>query len=289
MMYSENPLRGALLMTLAALMFASMGACIKRIAPEVPNEVVVFLRNLFGFLYLLPWLLRGGVHALVTQRPGMHLIRSLAGLAAMYSFFYALAHLELANAVLLNFSTPLFVPIFAFLWLGEAVPRSLKIAIVTGFIGIGLILKPDTGLFHTVALIGLASGIFAAFANVCIRRMSNTEPTTRIVFYYSLICTVVSAVPMAWAWQAPASPSTWGLLVAIGVLATSGQLLMTRAFAHAPAARVGPFMYTAVVFAAVFGWLFWIEVPDALSFAGALLVVIAGSLAVGYQQGRPRP
>jgi len=278
-MHPENHLRGAMLMTLSALMFATMGMCIKLVSVYLTNEMIVFFRNFFGLLYLLPWLTKGGIRGLATQHLSIHIWRTITGLGAMYCFFYALAHMQLASAVLLNFSTPLFIPFFALLWLKESIPAQVRWAIIVGFIGIGLILKPGAGMFQSVALFGLASGILAALASVTVRQLSRTEPTTRIVFYYSTISTVISAIPLAWGWLMP-DLKLWGLLILIGVLATSGQLLMTRAYAHAPAGRVGPFMYATVVFAAIFGWIMWNEIPDSYSFIGTALVVLAGILAI---------
>ncbi|MDX1251876.1 MAG: DMT family transporter [Gammaproteobacteria bacterium] len=278
-MYPENRAHGALLAIAAAFMFAAMGAVIKAASAHLPNEMVVFFRNFFGLLALLPWLLRGGVRALATQRFGSHLTRSLAGLAAMYCFFYAIAKLHLAEAVLLNFTAPLFIPFIALLWLHERVERNVWWAIIVGFLGIALILKPGMDIFSPAALIGLASGALAAFAMVNIRRMSETEPTTRIVFYFSTVSVIVSALPLLWRWQTP-GPEALGLMVVAGIFATSGQLLLTRGYALAPAALVGPFTYSSVVFAALFGWLLWEEMPDALSLAGAVLVCLAGIMAM---------
>lgn len=120
---------------------------------------------------------------------------------------------------------------------------------------------------------------------VNIRRLTRTEPATRIVFYFSLISTLASAVPLAWAWRTPAA-ELWGLLLLMGTLATAAQLFLTRAYAHASSAQAGPFIYATVVFAAFFGWLIWGERPDTLSLAGALLVGIAGALTIRFE---PRP
>lgn len=228
-----------------------------------------------GPLALLPWALHRGLGQLkTTDLPG-HIGRDLAGVSAMYCYFYASAHLPLAEAVLLNYSMPLFIPFIAALWLGEQVSPRLWAAIGVGFAGIVLILKPGLSLFTPVSLIGLASGLFAALAMVSIRRLSKTEPTLRIVFYFSLVSTVVSAAPLIWRWQTP-DPGLWALLIGMGALASLAQLLLTRACSHAPAAQVGPFTYSTVVFAAAIGWIFWSEIPDLLSFGGTALVCLAG-------------
>ncbi|MGD8671897.1 MAG: DMT family transporter [Thiogranum sp.] len=283
-MSTDNPVRGALLVSGAALMFASMGGLIRVVSAQMPNEQVVFFRNLFGLLVLVPILWqRGGRIELKTAHPGLHLVRSLFGLAAMYCFFYALSILPLADAVLLNFTAPLFIPFVAILWLGEGVGGRLWAAIVIGFSGVLLILKPGSGLYGGAALIGLASGAFAAVAMVSLRKLSATEPPLRVVVYYGVICTLVSCVPMLLSWRA-VEPRLLLMLAAAGGFATMGQYLLSRGYGCAPAAQIAPFTYTSVVFAAVYGWLFWQELPGWMSAAGTLLVVIAGVLAMRRQR-----
>jgi len=279
----NDHVRGGTCLVAAAFLFASMAALIKVVAGmHVPNGVIVFFRNLFGLAALLPWLARRGIPALGTAYPRLHLARGLAGLVSMYCFFFAIARMHLADVMVLNYTSPLFLPLLALLWLKEAVTPRLWVALGMGFAGVVLILKPGLSIFSPVALIGLASGLFAAVTIVVIRRMAGDEPTTRIVFYYSVIGTAGSGLALtAWGWQAP-SPLQLTLLVLTGLCATGGQLFLTHGYTLAPAARIGPFMYTAVIFAAALGWLIWHEVPDALSGAGAALICLAGVLTVRH-------
>lgn len=279
-MSADNPVRGAVLASGAALMFASMGGLIRLSSAQLPNEQVVFFRNLFGLLVLLPVVWQRGERIdLRTARPGLHLVRSLFGLAAMYCFFYALSVLPLANAVLLNFTAPLFIPFVAMLWLGERVSPRIWFAILIGFSGVLLILRPGGGLYARGALFGLASGAFAAVAMVSLRKLSATEPALRVVVYYGVICTLVSLLPAVWSWQ-PVDPHLFVILAGAGVFATLGQYLLSRGYGCAPAAQIAPFTYTSVVFAAVYGWLFWRELPGWGTAGGTLLVAIAGVLAM---------
>jgi drug/metabolite transporter (DMT)-like permease len=278
-MHTDNLPRGAALMLAAALLFATTGAIIKHVSAQLPNEMVVFFRSFFGLLALAPFFVRHGPRYYATQRLGAHLVRALVGLTAMYCYFYAIAHLPLAEAVLLNYTAPLFIPLAALLWVGEPFGRKLWWPIGIGFVGVGLILKPGLSLLAPIALIGLAAGLFSALAMAGIRKLTNTEPATRVVFYFSLTSTLVAALPLAWRWQTPAA-DLWLPLILIGVLSTLAQILMTRAYAHAPAAQVGPFLYAIVVFAGLFGWVLWQEIPDWLSLAGTLLVILAGILAI---------
>jgi len=243
----------------------------------LPNAAVVFFRSAIGFAALVPVLPRLGRGGLATVHVGQHLVRSLAGLAAMYCYFYAIGHMRLADAVLLNYSLPLFMPFIAWLWLQEPIPEGLWQGLALGFAGIGLILKPGLSLFNPVALVGLAAAVLAALAQVGVRRLTETEPVTRIVFYFGLISTSVSAIPLIGAWKTP--PTTlWGTLLVLGLCATAAQLLLTQAYSHAPAAQVGPFIYAAVPFAALLDGLLFGQWPDALSVTGAVLVVGAGIL-----------
>jgi len=280
--------RGAMLMIASALLFALMSAGIKIAARTRSNADVVFFRSALGLVALLPWVWSLGGRGLRTTRWKEHLLRGLAGLASMYCFFYAIAHMRLPDAVLLNYSLPLFMPFVEAAWLGEPFPRRLWGPVGLGFAGIVLILKPGLGLFQPVALIGLLAAVFASVAQVGIRQLTGTEPVVRIIFYFGVVSTLVAALPAAAAWRTPVG-SEWWLLCAIGVLATGGQLFLTSAYAHAPAARVGPFVYSSVVFAGVLEWALWRSVPDAMALAGMVLVAAAGVLALRIGADPPVP
>jgi drug/metabolite transporter (DMT)-like permease len=266
-----------------------MGVLIKTAALTLPNEMIVFLRNLFALVLLAPWLMRQRrVGGLRTKRLGNHLLRAASGLAAMYCFFYAIGHLHLAEAMMLNYSSPLFIPLIAWLWLGEQPSARIWPAVVLGFAGVGLILKPGFGLFSQAGLVGLMAGLLTALSMTNIRSMSDTEPASRIVFYFALLAAPFSALPMLWAWQ-PLSVPELGLMLATAVLATLGQLGLTHAYALAPAARIGSLVNSVVVFAALLGWALWDERPDGYSVLGILLVIGAGMLATSDKKTKPAP
>ena len=276
--------RAARTMLGASLLFAAMGLTVKIASGELPNTAVVFFRNAFGLLALLPWLRGLGVRGLGTRRPGQHLLRGLAGLGSMYCFFFAIARLPLAEAVLLNYTLPLYMPLIERVWLQEPMPARVWPPLLIGFLGIALVLRPGVGVFRPAALAALASALLASLAQVGVRRLTATEPVERIVFYFAALSTAISAVPVAADWHTP-SASLWPVLIAMGVVATTGQLLLTRAYSQAPASRVGPFIYSSVVFAGALDWAFRGVVPDAMSWAGALLVMAAGILALRSNMG----
>jgi drug/metabolite transporter (DMT)-like permease len=265
--------RGAFHALISAAAFSAMGACIKQAAASTPNEVVVFIRCAVSLAILLPWLTRRGGAGIRTQRTGGHLLRAGFGIASMYAFFYAIAHLPLAEAMLLTYSMPLWIPFIAWIWLGERPALTVVPAAVLGLVGIGLITRPGLHPVDTfAAIVGALSGLLAACAMVSIRRLTDTEPATRVVFYFALLGTAIAMLPLLWAWQTP-SPLALTLLIAAGALATLGQIHLTRAYCCAPAALVGPFTYVTVLLAAAIGWLIWDERLDRWSLLGAGLVI----------------
>jgi drug/metabolite transporter (DMT)-like permease len=271
----------------SALLFAAMGAAVKIASASLPNAMLVFARSSLGLVALLPWLVRLGPRNLATRHLREHVVRGLAGLGAMYCFFYAIAHLRLADAVLLNYSLPLFMPFIESVWLREPFPRRLWWAVGLGFLGVLVILRPGPGIFHPAALAGLAAALLAAIAQVGVRQLTRSEPSSRIVFYFGVISTAVSALPLVHEWRTP-PPPLWLTLIALGVLATAGQLLLTEAYAFAPAARVGPFIYTSVVFAGLFDWWLFAKPPDRFTWVGAVLIAAAG-VVVLKQAAAARP
>lgn len=286
----RNLLLGALFIVASEFLLASMSAAIKVLAETTPEAMLVFFRNLFGLLVLLPLVLRNGLASVATRVPHLHFLRAAVGVSAMYCFFYTIAHMALAEALLFKLTAPFFIPLIALAWLGETIPASARLAIVVGFAGVAFILQPDAGGIPPVAVIGLAGAFLAGLAKVTIRRMSRTEPAVRTVFWFGTFATLISAVPLLWSWQTPA-PRTFAWLLAMGGCATAAQLLLTRAYALAPAGQIGPFTYVSVVFGALLGWLFWGEYLDMATFTGMLLVIIAGVLTTrgGPRRADPEP
>jgi len=266
-------------MVTAALQFALMSVMVKLLSQSLPNAMVVFLRSSLALLILLPASIAGGRQSLRTRHLGQHIVRGTVGMAAMYCFFFVIAKLGLAEALLLNYSLPLFLPLVERVWLGEPFPKGIWKPLSIGMLGLIFILKPGLGLFQPAALIGALGAVFAATAQVGVRSLTRTESVTKIVFYFSIVSTLVGLGPALLAWQTP-SVSSIPVLVALVASGTVAQLMMTRAYQLAPAAQVGPFIYGSVAFAALFDWLVFSRHPDGLSTLGAGLVVAAGVLSL---------
>ncbi len=278
-------LRGALLIIAAELMFTSMGVVVRIVSSELNNAQVVFFRNLFVLLLMFPLLIRIRRVGLKTTIPQYHLLRGLAGVGAMYCFFYAIANMPLANAMLLKMSAPLFIPLVAMLWLKESFSRFVAYAVLLGFAGVTLILAPDYEALGTAGTVALLGGLLAAVAKTAIRKLAFSEPPERTVFYFSLTGTLLSVFPLFHYWQ-PVSIHILLWLLLLAVFGLTGQMLMTRGFAHAKAGRLGIFAYFSVIFAALYGWVLWDEILTWSTIIGSLMVVVAGILAAREQSGK---
>jgi drug/metabolite transporter (DMT)-like permease len=274
---TQSLARGAIAMMLSSLAFAIMGACIQICAQTLPNGMVVFFRNLSGLVFLSPILIRGGWGVLKTTHIKQHIFRGVAGLTSMYCFFYAIAHMKLADATLLNYTLPLFIPLVEALWLSEPMPARLGAPLLLGFLGVVVVLRPGSGLVTTAAVFGLLAGFLSAVAQTGVRQLTRTEPTVRIVIYFAIMGSSLSALALPFVWVTPA-PAVWAVIVLMGLSATTGQLLMTKAYSHAPASQIGGFVYTGVIFAALMDWLRLGLTPSPHFFTGAVLVMAAGAL-----------
>jgi drug/metabolite transporter (DMT)-like permease len=276
-MAQDNLARGALLLIAGELLLAVMAAMIKHLSLQgLPSELIVFARNALGLLFLFPILFStGGLGQLRTQRIGLHLLRATTGVAAMFCFFYTIAHVALAEAILVKMTAPFFLPLTAMLWLGDRVTLRTWLAILLGFVGVAVIMRPGTGAFNPVLLIALLSAALMGVAKVSIRKMADTEPPRRIVFWFGAFSTLISAVPLLWVDIWP-STTQFGWMLAIGLVATIAQICMTTAYQLASPGKVGVYNYTAVIWAASLGWLIWDERLHWTFLLGTLLIVSAG-------------
>lgn len=284
-MLANNPTRGAVLLITGELLLVIMSAMIKYLAGEgLSSESLVFFRNFFGLMFLLPLLLKGGITQLKTQRIGMHFLRATTGVAAMFLLFYAIARLPLAESALVKMTAPFFLPLIALFWLGEKVRQQTWWAILLGFVGVIVILRPGSDGFNPVLLVALASAVIMAVALVSIRRMADTEPPRRIIFWFGVFSSLVSAVPMFWQTVWPTLGQFYWLL-AIGAVATAAQLCMTHAYQLASPGRIGVYNYSSVIWAVALGWLLWEEVLHISFLFGTLLIVGAGVWNLRSQRG----
>ncbi len=296
---------GAGWMLVAAFFFALMGLLVKLAGSRYSSTELVFYRSLTGFVLILG--VAGPLPTgLLTPHWRLHVQRSLCGILSLWLYFFALTRLPLATAVTLNYTSPLFLGLFAVVLLGERARPLSMLALGIGFVGVVLLLKPHLDRDQLGAgLAGLISGLFAGLAYLNVRAMGAVnEPEWRIVLYFTLLSTVVSglalllpvALPAA-AWPVglqplvPEPPHALSLravplLMGIGVCALIGQLCMTRAYRTGALWLASNFAYSAIVFSSLFGLVFHGEWLSPLAWAG-MTVIIAGGVLASLSREQP--
>lgn len=279
--------RGAACVMAGEMLLAIMGAIIKHLAPELPNAELVFLRNVLGLAVITPVMLyREGVGGLRTRHLRFHFMRAVIGVSAMYCYFFSLQKLALTEAVLLKLTAPFFIPVIALLWLRESTSRTIWLTIAVGFAGVLVILNPAAAHLQDYLFVaaGLTGALLGATAKVTIRRMGVAEPSGRIVFYFAFFGSLVTAPAAMAVWQPP-STAIWLWMAALALCATLAQMLITTAYRIAPAGQIGQFTYSSVLFAALLGWVFFLEPVTESQLLGCVLIVGAGLF--NLRQRRP--
>lgn len=277
--------RAILSMILAVALFGLMNVMIKWLAGRYPLSQLIFARALFALPVLLPLIWRaGGIASLRTQRPLGHILRSLIGVTSMFCGFTAITTLPLANASALAFTAPLWTTTLGVLLLGEKVRWRRTLALITGFGGVLVMLRPDAALFQSVlaggtvaigSALGLLAALLAACAMITVRRLSSTESSSSIVFYFMASAALISGILMIPDFILP-TPGDALMLLAIGLVGGVAQILLTTAYRGAPVAVIAPFDYTAMLWATLNGFLIWGELPDIWVAVGAVIVTGSG-------------
>jgi len=280
-MHPPGRLQAPLLVLGASLLFATMGLCVKLASALYPPGEIVFYRGLVGmlFAYGVSRVQRAGLRTAV---PAAHFWRSLCGVIALGLWFYAIGGLPLATAVTLNYMSSVWMALFLLggaVLLGSAqVDGRLFAAVLVGFGGVALVLRPTLAqhqLWHGLA--GLLSGMVAAMAYLQVTALGRRgEPEVRIVFYFALGGVVAGALSMLWTGHRGHSLYGIGLLLAVGLLATVAQLMITRAFAIGSALSNAGLQYSGILFATAYGVLLFGERLSWMAVVGMLLIVAAG-------------
>ncbi|MGB0671418.1 MAG: DMT family transporter [Rhodospirillales bacterium] len=282
----NDPLKGALYMTAFAVTFGCVGGLVRLLSEHMDPLQVVFLRNFFGLLCFLPVLITAGPTAFRTQRLGMHMIRALVGLAAMCCQFYALAVMPIALATAYSFSAPLFATLGAALFLGESLRARRMAALVVGFVGMLIMVRPPLAGFSTGfdpwALVAVGSAVFMAGALLSVKALSRTESPRTIVLYMATIMTVLSLLPAIPVWRWPTA-EVWLLAAFMGTIATAGQVAMARALKVAEAGQVLNMDFTRLIASALVGYLLFSEIPDLWTWIGAT-VILASSIYIAQRE-----
>jgi len=283
---------GVILVLCSELTFALIGALIKHLSDDASAVQIIFFRNLFALIPLLPWLTQNRSTLFKTPNLKFHFLRSFTGLLAMFIYTYVLSHSSLVNGAMTLMLAPFFIPIIAYFWLGQWQSRVTISCIILGFVGVSLCLTTKTQVNNPPLQLGLGAlilfgAVLIAISKTTISRMIKTEPSKAIVAYFSLIGIGVCGVMLPFAWQ-PISWSVLLLLITLGIMSSIGQLMMTKAFSKAGASTIGMFSYSSILFAAVLGALWWQEYPELMWYVGASIIIIAGYFSIKYNRNSPR-
>lgn len=280
----SNPVRGALWILLSCACFSLIAVLVRHVSSALHPFEIVFFRNLFGLAFMLPWFLNHGRASLRTGRPMLHGFRALSGVGAMLCWFTAITLMPLAEATALSFVAPLFVTAGAAMFLREQVGVRRWSAIIFGFAGAMIILRPGAGTIAMPALLVLLGACFMATTMLLVKTLSRQDPPGTIVLYMGLLITPISAIPAVFVWQAPSAPDlAW--LIAIGLFGTIGHIAIVRAFAVADVAAVMPVNFSRLIFAALLGYLIFGEQPDVWMWIGAG-VIFAATVFTAYREAR---
>ncbi|MEO1001095.1 MAG: DMT family transporter [Pseudomonadota bacterium] len=266
---------GILLAVAAVGLFATMDVLAKGLMQRHDPFMVLWARyasqTFWATIFLAPWLLS----LLKTRHLTLQIVRSVCLFSATAMFFTAMSKMELATAVAIFEVGPLMITVLAFLILGEKVGPRRWIGVSAGLVGALVIIRPGTDVFTIWSLLPMGAALgFAGYA-IATRFLSNDESHWTSFYYTALFGTVAASVIVPFRWSMP-DLGDGALMMSLGVVGGAGHFLLIRAYARTPASAVAPFTYVGLVFAALYGWLFFLEVPDLATIIGASIIIGAG-------------
>lgn len=265
-------LRAALLMLASASLFGAMAIAIRYASSQLHAFEIAFFRSLFGALAALPLLRTGGLALLRTDKLSFYVARCLVGMLSMLAGFWAIVHLPLAQAIALSYSSSMFVTIGAVLFLGEIVRLRRWSAVLAGFLGVLVIVRPGNAEMSVDSLAALCAAALSGAVTISIKYLSRSEPPDRIVLLTTLLWVPLSLPTALLVWQWPQA-SIWPWLVLSGLLGTGGHYCWTRALRLADASMLAPLSYLQLLVVTVLAWLLFGEVPDRYTALGAAIII----------------
>ncbi|ORE92163.1 hypothetical protein ATO13_17574 [Stappia sp. 22II-S9-Z10] len=282
--------KGALWMLASALVLTAQGSIVKHLGAGLPVTMILFFRMVLMTVIaatVLTWPRGGrgpGLAVLGTRRVGTHALRSVFGLGMMSATFYAVTVLPLADATALSFTRPIWSMLTSFFAFGEVIGWLGGIATFTGFGGVLVIVQPQTGIHHGM-LIALAGAASSSLALVYNKRLTSTEPVSRILFYFSGFSTLILIIPALMWWQTPtAAQFAWlGLMAVCGSM---GQMMASLALKYGEMTVVTPIDFIRVPAAAFAGFVLFGEAPTVWTFVGTAIILAATLTILNVRRGR---
>ena len=270
-MLSKNQL-GFLYMFMSICAFSLMDIIVKW-SVDFPIGQVLFFRGFFGIIFYFFVIPKERFHNFYhTERPGLHSLRCISGLIALVAIFIALRELPLATVVSISFAAPIFTTIFSIFLLNEKVGIYRWLAVFIGFIGIVIITEPGISELNIYYIFPVIFCLGLSYVAITIRQLSSTEPVWLISFYFSLSITLLSFLTIPQGWVMP-SLDHFMLLSFIGIFGGVANLWLSQSYKNSEVSLVTPLKYLALVFAIIFGYFIWGEIPTVKTLAGAFLVI----------------
>ena len=285
----DRPLQGIALMVAGVFLLSVMDTLTKVAVAELSTPVLIACRTAVVMLLVAPMVVRaGGWTVLRMKRPWGHALRGGLSVCSMLTFFEALRHLPLATTIAICFAAPLLMTLMSVPLLRERVGPARWAAVVLGLCGVFVIVGPEMakGSLGIGAVLALAAAFFYAGAMTCVRWLSSTESDLSMMVSQNAIMGLAGLVGLLFVPPTMPSPTMWGVIAASAAVLLASQRLTFRALRVAPVSAVAPFQYTELVWAALFGWLFWNEWPGPHVWWGASLVVAAGLFTIWHERRR---
>lgn len=285
---ADNNLAGIFIMTAGIAVISVKDAFAKLLAVDYPPVQIVSLSAWLSVAVLLLWSVRSkhqrivGIQIFKTKHWMAHMIRSGIGVISAIFFLYSLRYLRLADVTVIFFFAPVLMTAFSALFLSEAVGKPQWFAVLFGFVGVVIAMQPDTGNFDWKVALPLAASVTYATRSVLVRRMAGIESATQIVFHTRLGVGLLTSVPLFLYWQ-PMILSDFSFLIALTLLQLLAHIMITKSTVTASLAVVGPFEYTALIWATLLGYFIWGEIPASNIWLGALFIIGAGFLMMYYE------
>ncbi len=280
-------LRGALLMAVAAVLFAAEALAIRWMtARGVPVEVQVFFRSLGQLFWVAPMIAASGLAVFRTTRPGLHILRGASSLLTWGFYYASFGPLDLATATVLSFTNVMFTTLLAGPVLGESVDRWRWAGTIAGFIGVAVMLRPGTTVSTLGVALAIASAVTWCGITLSSRVLAQLDRNSTIMAWVGLVTTAGSLPFAAMAWV-PLGLAELAMLLAVAAFAPGIIWLITSAYRHGEASAIAPFQYLRLIVVAAFGWAIFGEAPDGWTWAGAA-VILGGAVVVTLAEARRR-
>jgi drug/metabolite transporter (DMT)-like permease len=269
-----GPLQAGIWMSISAVTYVVSIAIGRYIAPDIEVFQIAFLRNAFAVLFMMPWLMKVGIGAMRTNQIGRHILRGFMSSANVTLLFAAVALIPIADMSAINFLQPVIGAAIAGLVLGEVVSRARWIAIIAGFAGALIMIRPGFAEFNIGIAFALGSGVAGALVSIMIKTLVRTDPPDTIAAWLFVTQTLILLIPTIIVWKNP-TLEQWILFALIGFMSVILQRTYNRGIQAADVSVAMPFNFTRLIWAALLGWIVFAEFPDIWTWVGGTVIFAA--------------